>query len=983
MIVLIPCHSLEDFPIDRSPEDANELLSAWSALYHPALIEKNGKLPGWDRASSPSMETERQLVIIPPCCEWLVSGEWRYSRSDATVILSQESDREVLVELALKKLHLQKHGFEDWFVQAFHAFGTVHLLSGLLTRQRHYMNMTDETLLREHLLQAITEYRAGESETAKEKIRQAFEQLQQGREYFYPAQAFFLDLTLTAPGTLSRKLQHALENEPHVNLVLSWECLQKMKAEHPRTWDALKHAVQENRVDLVTDDPGEVPMPLLPVMELMEHFFRSRRQYEEMLGVKPDFYLRSQYGMIPDLPAFLSRTGYKGMLLFSTGGWKINMEGQSRVDWQAPDGRKLDTLVRYPVDADSEDHYLRLPRTLGRILEGDYAPTVTFAHYPGFTKRWLGDLKRMSDYSPVLGRFLTLSDYFATTRYSGKTESLPVSLFQSNHLVRSIEEEQPDPVTSWKTRHIQAEERFLSLGLATLNAAVIGNHPEKTAKIFAHAGSIPMMTEEFARLIAGREKREKTEEGYLLVNPQSFPQKRLLDVSDLSVLPDKSETVLLAKQTGSKKEVLVTVPGMGYTWVGSGTAAVAEEETPPTRRFGFFRPPSSSEPPLAEQTEEGFFLRNEFFELKVDSASGAVVSLFFHNKRRNHFSQQLALRFDEKEREKDHRSTQDPNFGYSLMAADKIGILRNGPLTASLRITGRLMHTDGSPVAVFEETLTVSRGKNRVDFEATLEPSLLPSRSPWVSYYASRSAWGNRLPEPRLGIVTGTCPASSSYLEAPYFADFRDANESVTILGGLPFHRRIGENRLDTLLIVQGETCRSFRWSAAFDTEYPMTEALEMLSPQEMLVSRCGRPKNPSAWLFALEAKNVILKHWEPIFPPAEPEPPKFDYSVREWGYGYDPFPEQEKEKASPEYVPLAERFKNASQPVIGMRLYFLETEGRCVTAPFRSFRPVKKACTVNFLGEEEKVMECDGEKLLIPIGEHEFLPLDLYWQLP
>ena len=37
MISLIPCYSLEDFSLFRKASEVDEIFSAWSALYHPAL----------------------------------------------------------------------------------------------------------------------------------------------------------------------------------------------------------------------------------------------------------------------------------------------------------------------------------------------------------------------------------------------------------------------------------------------------------------------------------------------------------------------------------------------------------------------------------------------------------------------------------------------------------------------------------------------------------------------------------------------------------------------------------------------------------------------------------------------------------------------------------------------------------------------------------------------------------------------------------
>ena len=50
LIVLLPCHSLEDFPTYHEGDDAHSLLASWSALWHPSLIAAAGQAPAWVRA---------------------------------------------------------------------------------------------------------------------------------------------------------------------------------------------------------------------------------------------------------------------------------------------------------------------------------------------------------------------------------------------------------------------------------------------------------------------------------------------------------------------------------------------------------------------------------------------------------------------------------------------------------------------------------------------------------------------------------------------------------------------------------------------------------------------------------------------------------------------------------------------------------------------------------------------------------------------
>ena len=190
MILLLPSYSIEDFSVDRIDSEANQILSAWTALYHPALIERAKRLPSWESASNPT-DSEYELTIVPPCCEHLPPAGWLDEREKKCLVIRHESEREAIVKRVLTELQLEDHDFEDWFVDAFLAMGTHYILSELLTRQLRYMSMLDEYQLKEKSLKAIKAYREDNMDEAKSMLQQVFEQLQQSREYFLPDDGVF------------------------------------------------------------------------------------------------------------------------------------------------------------------------------------------------------------------------------------------------------------------------------------------------------------------------------------------------------------------------------------------------------------------------------------------------------------------------------------------------------------------------------------------------------------------------------------------------------------------------------------------------------------------------------------------------------------------------------------------------------------------------------------------------------------------------
>ena len=1097
MILLLPSYSIEDFSVDRIDSEANQILSAWTALYHPALLEKANRLPAWESASSPT-ENENELTIVPPCCEHLPPVGWLDERSKKHLVIRHESERETIVKRVLNELQLEDHGFEDWFVDAFLAMGTHYILSELLTRQLRYMSMLDEYQLKEKAFKAIKAYREDNMDEARSMLQQMFEQLQQSREYFYPMTSYFIDLVLTAPTTLGEKICETLNENRQINLVMPLSSLQNVARDNAALLSRMRVETSASRLELAGDPLEGVPLSHLVMTDLVEQLMRGTECYRDMVGARPVAYMRKQADFISALPSLLLRAGYKGVLLYTTDGWQTPEKRHSLLRWGTSDGRKIGAVSRYPSDANSNETFLQLPKNLGRVLEGDYAPTVTLAHYPKHARRWLNDMIVAAQYAPVFGRFHSLSAFFKTTKYTGDTKPLDEAVYaKSRVLVEAIGKKRHNPVSSWSDYHQMAQRCGQIVTLATMMASVTGKQSDLIVQAFAESRrfleSFEAAKRQHDRQLYGDIDAEQatvdlsayTKEancaisrlscflgatltstpvdeiitrnevssqpfpddwGYLLLNPLPHSRNMLIDISGLSALPvvrkdtelQQSLPVLMARDNGLRKEAIVEVPPFGYAWVGCDqitvdvSTASQDNQTGQTREtlaeklLGLFVGKKETGPPpmIARVEDEGYYLRNEFFELRVDETTGAVASLFYYNRRGNRLAQQLAFRFPGEVRRQDTRSSKDGNAGYSIMAADNFEITANGPLQASLKINGRLMHFDGSVVAKFEQMITVSRSSKIVRFDITITPETPPGDSPWDSYYAARFAWGNTDFEPYIGIASGRHACLTKYVEAPYFVDLRDETQSLTVFtNGLPYHRRTSDTRLDTVLITTGEQRCSFRIDVAVDTPNPMAVAQELLTPQEPLVICSPRPKIPTAWLYSFNVKNVVTLKCEPLFDTMWRPPAKrvgdvpvnntspdgvptgntistgegSDYNaMSEPGYGYDGVyspdskPQHDHVNAEEEKEPrnnldegwcfpsLVDSLQDAGRLLTGMRLWLLETEGRRTDLAFRSFRPVQAARIVDFEHNEEKTLAVSGDRITIPFAPHEFLPVEI-----
>src|SRR5690606_33221511 len=76
LTILLPCHSLEDFPLHHEGDEAQGLLAAWTALWHPTLLTSASRLPSWSRADSPPEDLSGRLIVAPEVSESLLLAGW-------------------------------------------------------------------------------------------------------------------------------------------------------------------------------------------------------------------------------------------------------------------------------------------------------------------------------------------------------------------------------------------------------------------------------------------------------------------------------------------------------------------------------------------------------------------------------------------------------------------------------------------------------------------------------------------------------------------------------------------------------------------------------------------------------------------------------------------------------------------------------------------------------------------------------------------
>lgn len=944
LIVLLPCHSLEDLSLHRDAQEAEQLLSGWSVLFHPALLEAAHDTPKWFRADSPPENPAGCLIIVPPCCESLLPTGWLAQAQAAEgALVRGAGTRSEVAAAALGFLGDATHPLDADLTADFFALGFCHFQVELLTRQLRYMSNLDEIQFRQRTLAAAEEALKGSAETARDYLRSAFDLLTESREYFYPVQAHLLDLTLVASTTMGASLRSALARRAPVNLLLSAETLGQMAQREPGTLEAIKKALETQKVAILGGDSDEPEFPLMTLEPILAALRRALAAYERHLGQRPAVFARRRFGLTPLLPQILRKLGFHGALHFTLDEGRFPVGNQSKIRWEGLDGTAIEALAKPPLDASGADAFLCLGETLGRAMDLDHAATAVLAHWPGRESVWYDALQRMAEYSPALGKFDGVAEYFRATEYVGQASRYTADQYRSPYLKQEVAAGKRDPISRW-VRYYRVRslaEAALTLGRMAqwIRGVGTGDESASAARLLdqveaSRSGALP--TAEVDALVSARLEsamqalgRALTPEsveprtGCLVLNPHCFTQRQCVQVATEGRLAEEAP-IWKSAPSPQGQQALVDLPAMGFAWVVPETASSAEPKPMPKPKQA-----RRDEPPLAEE----HIVRNDYFQVELNPVTGAIQSIHDFSHRHNRLAQQVAFRSGPPSRHAPTASDPaDAESRYTVMAADQIEVLSPGPLVGKIASRGRLVDREGQTVARFVQTLCAWRGSRVLELQIELDTYREPDPDPWNSYYAARFAWGDATAEVYRSLHAIGVPTEATQIEAPLFVELRSEATRTTILtGGLPYHRRYGLRKLDSLLIVRGETARRFRLGIGIDLAHPAPAALGFLSPP-LAWTTSAAPPGASGWLFHVNAKNVIATAWEPLC---------------------------------------------VDRRVLGFRVRLLETEGRPCEVTLRSFRTLRTARKTNLGASDPLELPVDGDALRVGIGAHEWIELE------
>lgn len=1012
LIILLPCHSLEDFPLYHQQEEAEGLLAAYSALWHPALLAAADRLPSWYRGDGPPEKLADKLIVVPQVTESLLLTGWaQRAKSEGACVVRKKHIRSEIVAAALAELDGGDRGVEAGLAADFLALGFCYLHVELLIRQlRQYSNL-DEIHLKNETVAAANAAVNGDGPAARTHLQNCFDVLLEARERVYASDAYILDFTLVVDTTIGAALQREIESGHPTNLILAAGLLDLMHAHEPATLAALQAAVAAKQVDILGGEIEERDLPFLPLESVLHGFLAGEAKYREHLGAAPQIYARRRFGLAHVLPQVLAKLGYRAAAHFTLDDGQFPKSAQSKARWEGDDGSSIDVVARVPLDAAVSASFLSLPEKWGESMDLDHVATLTFAHWPGQTSEYYDDLRRIARYAPVLGKFTTASEYFATTSTPGEMSRFRADDYRAPYLKQAVIRKRPQPLSCYadvaKLRGRCDQAAALRMIASALGAAIeaepeiplqpasapatvspdsqpvtpngvepttaaattpaVAPSPETAPDTPAIASSaesagMPAVTaapaitntpatrplsvaleaatspfgeppsaeltsaidkslyNAAARLAAAVPRQStKGDGGVFLFNPQSFTRRVPVVLPEVKHRPVPDGPIRSAQTFGDGTAMVVEIPAMGYAWIPQGDRSAAEKRLPK---------------PLAED----IYVRNEFFELAIDKASGGIRSLHDYEARTNRLSQQIAFRMPgPKPKPGDVWKDPDLEAIYSRMVCEQFAITSTGPALGEITTQGKLVDPEGRALARFVQKTQCWLHHPLVVIELDLDVLEPPKTDPWNTYYCLRTAWNDDSAEIFRTAGYERLKTDAKRIETGYFIEAVTATQRTLIVAdGLPYHRRIGFRTLDTLLHTRGETRRRFRFGIGLGVEHPFQAAWNHLYPPIAVPDRGANPvASPATWFFHLDRKSVIATSW-------------------------------------------TNRHDGAAS--LGCTIRLAETDGRPGKTRLRCLRTPSAARKVDYHGNRLEDLAIDGDAVVFELNAYEWAQVEVDW---
>jgi alpha-mannosidase len=594
--LILPCQRLDDFPSHLTGGRASELLAGWTALWHPALLEAIGAVPGWrssDELPDPS-EFDGELLVLPESSRLRMSSDWgdrlRDTNPQNPPPVDVDDSRQETIAGLLLAAEIDGNRVRPELVGDFLALGLAHLQVELLTRAMRYSTVLDKDQFERATVAAARAAIAGDEHQMREELSRAFDLLADARNHVYAVDFFVIDITLLAASTLGDSLRGKLASGFPTSLLAPGELLDQMASEHPQTLAELRRAIEAGTACVVSGTYHKQISLAASPEEWLDEINRGQSAAQRHLQRNYEIFGLFHTQFAPLLPDILVGTGFKGALHASFDGGRLPRTEQPKTWWGSAAGRAISALAATPLDAGRPETWLKLAEKIGDTIAHDHVATVLLASWPESKIEYYEDMRRAARYGPVLGRLMTLEEYFRVSR-------------------------EPDDWTKFNPREYP-------LGLGT----ELGPNPI-SLRVDAYRRGVSetrqQLTEGLAAAIDLSATEHESESAWsVAINPWNFACTQLVGVDPAGLAT--SQGAIGSASANSEKAFptaccLPDVPGWGFA-----TSAAAA-------------------PTATVALADGHTLRNERLEVTISETTGGIQSLRGYRDRSTRVSQRLVF----------------------------------------------------------------------------------------------------------------------------------------------------------------------------------------------------------------------------------------------------------------------------------------------------------------------------------------------------
>ena len=860
VLLLLSCHSLEDFPTWHQGTNADQLLTYWTAPWHPSLLAATGEAPRWRSFDHYDLSSELDVsgsvvVLCPDFTLASLSDDLRQSiDSHPGVTLIHESlDRLQLAERVHQQLNAQEGKRPDpELVGDFFSLGYAYLQVELQTRHMHYSSHLDMDRFEKELYQAASAATGGDPDSARRCLEACFQLLAAERDQYYPVTAHILDIQLVAHATDATQLERIAEradSRSAVNLWMSGDVVEYHARNHPGLIATLRSHLSGdgNGLSLLGGEYADTAPPIESREMVLRNFRRADASYKRWLEKSPSVFFRRRFGLTGMLPDLLFRMGFAGAIHATLDDGRFPQCSQARTAWQVEMSELIEAVGCLPLDASLPETYLQFASRMGQSMEMDYVATICLVHWAGSTNPWYEDLVRTSRYGSVLGEFSSLDNYFKESDSNSRTDHFEAEEYRSPYLQQAAEQQRLNPISHlaerWK--RVARWQRIASLACW---AIVLGDggpsRPAHQEFEQSQRRLNDLILDEYAKLPEGNELPAAEQQimellaDSLSVASQGEGGKLVINAESGNLrLPIRSATRLESTriycQSGEPPnvDIHVDVPATGFVWLSNQ---------------------EGQDNGVGDLIVEGLMLRNEFVSAEIDERTGALAVLEDYRTRGNRLAQRLVREGAE-------------CLSPGRMNCDTIRTIVSSRSSGVVESSGQLVDPDGACLAEFRQRFSLSRGSRVLRLKLQIRPEVPPTGNPWQNYYACRWA----LPRSDFQLVRSLhgvrYETAAPRCECPEYFEIVQPQRRTTILtGGVMYHRRRDERMLDSLLIVTGETSQEFEFAAGVDLVQPLVSACSWFLPT-LEVESGNAPLATEGWLFHVDCRHVVATGWEPI----------------------------------------------------------------------------------------------------------------------